>query len=57
MALSLSVSATVGTYEYVHIPGKINPADILSKHWGYLMFGYVEANSLFWCGNTGDLAK
>jgi len=37
--MALSLSATVGTYEYVHIPGKINPADILSKHWGYLMFG------------------
>ena len=24
-----------GNYAFIHIPGENNPADILSKHWGY----------------------
>ena len=38
-----------------HIPGEINPADILSKHWGYSQIWSQLQAILFWRGNTGDL--
>ena len=28
-------SIAAKTLRFVHIPGAINPADMLSKHWGY----------------------
>ena len=46
-----------GTYDYVHIPGKINPADILSKHWGYRNVWSMLKPILFWYGNTGDIPE
>jgi len=55
--MALSLSATVGTYDYVHIPGKINPADILSKHWGYRNVWSMLKPILFWYGNTGDIPE
>ena len=45
-----------GTYDYVHIPGKINPADILSKHWSYGTVWGMLKPILFWSGDTGELA-
>ena len=38
-----------------HIPGDINPADILRKHWGYSQIWPQLQAILFWRGNTGDL--
>ena len=38
-----------------HIPGDINPADILSKYWGYSQIWPQLQAILFWRGNTGDL--
>jgi hypothetical protein len=42
-------------YDYVHIPGKINPVDILAcsyqNVWNMLM------PILFWHGNTGELIE
>ena len=46
-----------GTYDYVHIPGKINPADILSKHWGYRNVWSMLKPILFWYGNTRDIPE
>ena len=43
--------------DYVHIPGKINPADILSKHWGYRNVWSMLKPILFWYGNTGDIPE
>ena len=40
-----------------HIPGVINPPDILSKHWGYSQIWDVLRPILFWKGNTADLLK
>jgi len=37
-----------GTYDYVHIPGKINPADVLSKHWSYGTVWGMLKPILFW---------
>ena len=38
-----------------HIPGEINPADILSKHWGYSQVWTQLQSILFWEGDPGDL--
>ena len=38
-----------------HIPGEINPADILTKHWGYAQIRPILQAILFWRGNPGDL--
>jgi hypothetical protein len=38
-----------------HIPGEYNPADILSKHWGYRQVWSMLQAILFYQGNTMDL--
>ena len=38
-----------------HIPGGINPADILSKHWGYQQIWPALRAIMFWQGDTMDL--
>ena len=43
--------------QFHHIPGIINPADILSKHWGYTQIWDVLKPILFWEGDTEDLLK
>jgi hypothetical protein len=35
--------------------GKINPADIIKKHWGYHQVKQKRQTLLFYPGNTGDL--
>ena len=42
---------------YYFIPGEINPADILSKHWGYAQVWTMLQPLLFWTGDTADLIK
>jgi hypothetical protein len=37
------------------IPGAINPADILSKHWGYSQVWHRLRTLLFWHGDTADI--
>jgi hypothetical protein len=44
-----------GMIGFYFIPGDINPADILSKHWGYSQIWYQLRALLFWKGDTGDL--
>ena len=44
-----------GMMSFFHIPGIINPADILSKHWGYQQVWPTLRPVLFWRGNTTDL--
>lgn len=41
--------------EFHHIPGNINPADILSKHWGYQQVWPMLQALMFWKGDTKDL--
>ena len=43
--------------QFHHIPGAINPADILSKHWEYTQIWDVLKPILFWKGDTYDLIK
>ena len=40
-----------------HIPGEINPADILSKHWGYNAVWQQLQSILFWHGDPADLIE
>jgi len=40
---------------FLHIPGKNNPADILSKTWGYSDIWHLLKPILFWPGNTEEL--
>jgi hypothetical protein len=41
-----------GLVEFYFIPGKSNPADILSKHWGYTPARERLKSLLFWKGDT-----
>jgi hypothetical protein len=41
--------------DFQHIPGEVNPADILSKHWGYSVIWPILQPILFWQGDTADL--
>jgi hypothetical protein len=44
------------TVDFQFIPGNINPADILSKHWGYQqVWASALRPLLFWRGDTSDL--
>jgi hypothetical protein len=45
-------SGIVGFY---FIPGELNPADILSKHWGYTQIRERLKSLLFWKGVTADI--
>jgi hypothetical protein len=38
-----------------HLPGKANPSDILSKHWGHQAVYPILRPILFFSGNTADL--
>ena len=42
---------------FVHIPGAINPADMLSKHWGCQQTWPQLQALLFWQGDTSDSLK
>jgi hypothetical protein len=44
-----------GMLLFTHIPGKNNPADILSKHWGYSQIWTQLKTLLFWTGDTADI--
>ena len=42
--------------DFQFIPGHLNPADILSKHWGYpQVWASALRPILFWRGDTSDL--
>ena len=40
-----------------HIAGALNPADILSKHWGYSQVWHMLRPLLFWAGDTKDAVE
>jgi hypothetical protein len=44
-----------GMVAFLHIPGEMNPADILSKHWGYSQIWDRLKAILFWTGDTAEL--
>ena len=41
-----------GVVDFQHVPGELNPADILSKHWGYAAVWPMLQPLLFWAGDT-----
>ena len=43
-----------GIVRFIHIPGHINPADILTKHWAHSHVWYSLRPLLFWRGDTMD---
>ena len=43
-----------GAIRYAHIRGEYNPADILTKHWGYQAVWPLLRPLLFWRGDTMD---
>jgi len=44
-----------GMIAFIYLPGEINPADILSKHWGYTQIWSMLQPLLFWQGDTASL--
>ncbi len=44
-----------GMIAFLHIPGDMNPADILSKHWGYSQIWPRLKAVLFWMGDTSEI--
>ena len=44
-----------GMVAFYHIPGKLNPADILSKHWGFVDVWPLLKAVLFWSGETENI--
>ena len=48
-----AIAAGIMTFRYV--PGSDNPADILTKHWGYQQIWGLQQPLLFWQGDTMDL--
>ena len=42
---------------FIHILGKCNPADILSKAWGHQQTWHLLRPLLFWEGDTSDLME
>jgi hypothetical protein len=41
-----------GIVAFVHVPGALNPADILSKAWGYQQVRMMLKALMFWEGDT-----
>ena len=50
-----AIAAGIMTYRY--LKGEDNPADILSKHWGYQQVWKLLQPILFWEGDTMDLIE
>jgi hypothetical protein len=48
---------SAGYIQYFHMPGKTNPADILSKHWGYTDLWSTLQPFLRWEGDTTSISK
>ena len=44
-----------GFVSFHHLPGPMNPADILSKHWGHVDVWKLLRPLLFWAGDTANI--
>jgi len=47
-------AVAAGIVHMTHVPGSANPADILSKHWGYADVWHLLRPLLFWKFDTKD---
>ena len=43
--------------DFIYLPGKDNPADIMSKHWSYASVWTLLQPLLFWIGDTADIEE
>ncbi|KAG7350834.1 hypothetical protein IV203_010194 [Nitzschia inconspicua] len=50
-------AVATGFLHLTHIPGKINPADMLSKHWGYSDIKDILKALLFHRGDTAEMGQ
>ena len=48
-------AVAAGILGFFFHPGDVNPADILSKHWGYAQVRERLKSLLFWRGDTLDM--
>jgi hypothetical protein len=48
-----AIASGMVVFSFIH--GDINPADILSKHWGYSQIWSQLKPLLFWYGETNDV--
>jgi hypothetical protein len=48
-------SVASGMIGFYHIAGNRNPADILSKHWGFQQVWWQLKSLLFWMGDTSNI--
>jgi hypothetical protein len=58
VALSFHIvreAIAAGIVAFYHVDGERNPADILSKHWGYQQVWKLLRTLLFWQGDTIDI--
>jgi hypothetical protein len=46
---------TAGAVDFRHIPGHLNPVDILSKHWGYQQVWPMLHAVMSWMGNPSEI--
>jgi hypothetical protein len=50
-------AVAAGVVDFHHIPGEMNAADILSKHWAYSKIWPTLRPVLFWRGDTAELLE
>jgi len=50
-------AVAAGIVHFHFIPGQYNPADILSKHWGYSQVWTRLKTLMFWHGDTADIEE
>jgi hypothetical protein len=48
-------AVAAGIMRFHHVRRKLNPADILSKHWDYTSIWKVLKPLMFWQGDTKEL--
>ena len=48
-------SIVAGICRFHYLPGNLNPADVLSKHWSYSDVGQLLRPLMFWHGNTAEI--
>jgi hypothetical protein len=51
----VSEAIASGIVGFFYVPGDTNPANILSKHWGYSQVRECLKSLLFWKGDTADI--
>ena len=48
-------AVVAGIVTFIHTTGGLNPADVLSKHWGYQAVWRLMRPLLFWKGDTANI--